>query len=115
LKPVLEDDALILSLDELEVPRSSAFEAEGQNVELLLARNSQLEEELDRLQRQFDNYRLAVQATLDHRWGDDVEEAKNSKAFDLDKPSKPNNSDYYFESYAGNGNPYFKPIYESFC
>ena len=93
LRPVLENDALIFSLDEvLETLTNS--QANGSNDANLAARNRELEEELEKIKDQFANYRLTVQETLDKRWGDDTETAPTEKKDD---------SAYYFESYAAHG------------
>lgn len=62
LKPVLEDDALLYNLEDLadepSIPGADAGNsAAGKRI-------SELQEELERLQGQFTNYRLAVQKTM---------------------------------------------------
>ncbi|KAM5345581.1 hypothetical protein ACJ41O_011442 [Fusarium nematophilum] len=91
LRPVLENDALIFSLDEVleaAMGDSAGAPKDGSN---LASRNRELEEELEKVRSQFANYRLAVEQTLDQRWGDDTETAPAEKKDD---------SAYYFESYA---------------
>ncbi|KAK3946220.1 p115 like vesicle tethering protein [Diplogelasinospora grovesii] len=116
LKPVLDDDALILCLDDLPEPgctsassSSSAPAEKGKGVEgpsspsdvdSLQKKNVELQAELEQLAKQFSSYRLAVQQTLDQRWGDD-EQAKEPK-FDASDKTDKNDSEYYFESYAHN-------------
>lgn len=116
LIPVLEDDALIFCLDELpeQQPESAdqgkaVGNGEGLVVDELLQKNAQLQTELEQLAKQFTNYRLAVEQTLDKRWGmeeEDGEKAGSSKtaapAAAEKKPQK-DESAYYFESYAYNG------------
>lgn len=101
LKPVLENDAALFSLgDIMEI--TDAPNLHGDNNTLSLSsRNSRLEAELKFVQASFANYRLAVQQTLDRRWGDDQEEPRAPRNA---APTK-NCSDYYFESYASNGEP----------
>ncbi|KAK7416513.1 Ribosomal protein arginine N-methyltransferase rmt3 [Neonectria magnoliae] len=94
LRPVLENDALIFSLDEiLETIQSSGPDLQSQSTsaDSLLAQNKALEEELEKVLGQFANYRLAVEQTLDQRWGDDADAAPADKKDD---------SAHYFESYA---------------
>ncbi|KAI5456267.1 S-adenosyl-L-methionine-dependent methyltransferase [Mariannaea sp. PMI_226] len=97
LQPVLENDALIFSLDELlEVTDSpeANLTVKGLDVQTnsqLSSRNQELQEELEKVRGQFANYRLAVEKTLDDRWGDDSEPVPSKKKDD---------SAYYFESYA---------------
>lgn len=99
LQPVLENDALIFSLDdviEADQIEGPAADKEASSA-TLLARNRELEAELEMVQSQFANYRLAVQETLDRRWGDDVEPTPKTD------DDKKDSSDYYFESYAAHG------------
>lgn len=99
LQPVLEDDALLFSLDDiLEAEGDSPADSKLKDAssDAVLVRNKDLEEELEKVRSQFANYRLAVQETLDKRWGDD-------KDIDSSSTPKKDNSNYYFESYAQNG------------
>lgn len=93
LRPVLENDALIFSLDEV-LETINNDQANGSSDGNLEVRNRNLEEELEKLRDQFANYRLTVQQTLDKKWGDDSETASAEKKDD---------SAYYFESYAAHG------------
>ncbi|KAL2160264.1 hypothetical protein VTH06DRAFT_1437 [Thermothelomyces fergusii] len=135
LIPVLADDALIFSLDDLPEPGAcsrgvagagdagTAGEGrqEGPVVEELLQKNAQLQAELEQLAKQFNSYRLAVEQTLDKRWGVDEEEndgaeppppPSSSKAASAsraekegreeDRMSEKDESAYYFESYDHN-------------
>ena len=114
LKPVLADDGLLLCLDDLPTPA-----AEGQGVVApsdepptaaaaqLLAKNAELQQQLEQLAKQFDNYRLAVQQTLDRRWEDNgASSAEGSGLPDSgSKPAAPaaEAPDGYFQSYGHNG------------
>ncbi|KAK3952962.1 S-adenosyl-L-methionine-dependent methyltransferase [Pseudoneurospora amorphoporcata] len=123
LKPVLDDDALILCLDDL--PESSGADAEASAagaekgadapVDELIQKNAELQAQLEQLSKQFSNYRLAVQQTLDQRWQADDDDkcaaSKGKAAAPAAAPSGPapegpaakdGASDYYFESYAHN-------------
>lgn len=114
LKPILEDDALLINLDELpEVqPRAQAGIGESSSGNeipndsgRLVARVTELEEELRRIQSQFDDYRTTVKQTLDDRWNDksvngsagSVEDSKDVK------DSKRDDDSHYFSSYSYNG------------
>ena len=132
LKPVLDDDAVILGLFDLpEVvvagnPAAATTTATGAagagedkaNVDGLLQRNAELRDELARVAAQFENYRTAVQRTLDQRWGVDGE----GEGFDYEdraadvagvvrreikakgKDANPDDeSKHYWESYSGVG------------
>ncbi|KAK2070901.1 hypothetical protein P8C59_005363 [Phyllachora maydis] len=117
LKPVLDDDGLILCLDDLPgppeppgIPLDQAAGHESPDVASLLQKNAELQAELELLSKQFSNYRLAVQQTLDQRWGDDVDADAEGTVpgvgpgrADLAGARKAkDDSDYYFESYAHN-------------
>lgn len=98
LKPVLENDALLFTLDEvLEADEAGAEDAGDASTKDLLSRNKALEEELETLRNQYENYRLTVEQTLDKRWAEDTPKAGSSKA------EKEDESAYYFESYAYHG------------
>ncbi|KAI1382756.1 S-adenosyl-L-methionine-dependent methyltransferase [Hypoxylon trugodes] len=109
LKPVLDDDAVILGLFDLPELKPVAPTQDGSNGDLvddLLKRNNELQEELARVKTQFDSYRVAVQQTLDERWGDvDQAEAESAAAKSAGKEKggekKEDESKYYWESYAG--------------
>jgi protein arginine N-methyltransferase 3 len=102
-----------MCLDDL--PESSTSVAESKQPEVsaedMIKRNSELQTELEALAKQFNNYRLAVQQTLDTRWGeDDIEtpnkaQAGSSKAQETKESGKDGNdySESYFASYARNG------------
>lgn len=102
LHPVLEDDALLFSLDELARPgpqQQSTAEppAEKQTAE---ARVTELEAQLDALRAQFADFRDQVDQTLERRWTDTAEApiAESSKAAkDADHDGS------YFQSYSYNG------------
>ncbi|KAI1099092.1 S-adenosyl-L-methionine-dependent methyltransferase [Jackrogersella minutella] len=113
LRPVLDDDAVILGL--FDLPELKPAETQGGNsnggggdgdnaalVDDLLRRNGDLQEELARVKAQFDGYRVTVQQTLDERWGDvDQAEAESAKASKQKDVAKKDDSQYYWESYAG--------------
>lgn len=122
LKPVLDDDAVILGLFDLPelkpeaAAAAAATAAQGGSealVDDLLKRNSELQEELARVAAQFDSYRVAVQQTLDERWGD-VDQAEAEAAAAAAKAGKgkdavaekKDDSKSYWESYAGAGEYY---------
>lgn len=99
LKPALDNDALLFSLDEvLQGAEEGAEEADA----ALKRRNRELEEQLEALRNQFDSYRLVAQETLDRRWGDDAE-PQGARAGAAPAPAKRTTHDYYFESYAQYG------------
>lgn len=111
LKPVLEDDAVIIGLfdlPELEPEHASGSGAESSAVDDLLKRNADLQEEISRITAQFESYRATVSETLDQRWGDAAEaEAAASKdnamTVAAGKKKPEDASKYYWESYATNG------------
>lgn len=101
LKPVLDNDALLFNLDEILEGEQADNAADSSlahaPADELLARNKALEAELEAIRDQFTNYRLAVEETLDKRWGDDTDAGPSTSV------PKKDNSEYYFESYAHNG------------
>ncbi|TDZ29216.1 Ribosomal protein arginine N-methyltransferase rmt3 [Colletotrichum spinosum] len=104
LKPFIEDDAFIMALTELDLnadfaPDGTYFPGTPQSAP---SREAQLQDELDRVRSQFAKYRLAVEQTLDHRWGDDVNVPLATKPGDEEKAARKDESQYYWESYAGN-------------
>lgn len=104
MKPVIDDDALIMALTELNLDDESP-ENTQQVTSSSSSRETQLEEELEKLKSQFASYRSAVEQTLDQRWGDDAAVTTQSeKSRDVDdKGARKDESQYYWESYAANG------------
>ena len=132
MKPVLDDDALILALDSLpeaqQLQSSGGTQSSDETNTVLAAslqeKNEQLRSELDSLTKQFENYRLAVQKTLDQRWGVDEESQAAAKNVDSAKDTKSatavksdgsekapvaEGTDYYFESYSHSGTYFVWP------
>jgi protein arginine N-methyltransferase 3 len=99
LKPVLENDAVIFSLDEVleSSKETSKVDPSAEDGSATHERNTNLQAELDSVRESFANYRLAVEQTLDRRWGSD--DGPNAAAGSKERDS----SGYYFESYAANG------------
>jgi protein arginine N-methyltransferase 3 len=107
LKPVLEDDALIINLDDLPdistqegnpgfEKKTDVTSSSGE----LVSRISELEEELRRMQSQFDNYRETVKQTLDDRWND---KSTSGPSAGRKKEEKRDDDSHYFSSYSYNG------------
>lgn len=111
LKPVLEDDALLFNLDELpEVQETTAGTGNGKEAAAdsgyLVARISELEEELRRIQSQFDDYRITVKQTLDERWNEkSASGLSGSGNVEVEKEEKRDDDSHYFSSYSYNGQP----------
>lgn len=110
LKPVLDDDAVIIGLydlPDLPVPDAILSAQSGDTAALvndLLKRNSELQEQLASVMLQHENYRAAVSKTLDERWGetgvdDNADKEKTKDGAEV----KEDESKYYWESYAGVG------------
>ncbi|KAJ5721798.1 uncharacterized protein N7483_009732 [Penicillium malachiteum] len=100
LKPVLEDDALLYSLDDIAEEEGEET-VPGTEAE---RRVQELQEDLERLQNQFSEYRLAVQKSMEDQLNKEDEslgasapagKASGSKAQEVDED--------YFASYAYNG------------
>ncbi len=106
LKPVLEDDALLFSLDDLPDVMESVQGTDGKelsnNSGELVSRVSELEEELRRVQLQFENYRASVSKTLDDRWNEKGAPG-SSVATGTEKEEKRDDDSHYFSSYSYNG------------
>ncbi len=105
LKPILEDDAVLFNLDDLSDVAEDAQKGKGATSDSgeLVTRVSELEEELRRIQLQFNNYRETVSETLEDRWN-----TKDSKSSKEDKEERDDDS-HYFTSYSYNGEP--PPVY----
>jgi len=99
MQPVIEDDALLFSLD--DVLGGGLFDDQAGDMPIGTSKDkvAELEEELARLRLQFSEYKSAVEKTLDERWteGNDAQEG----------PSKDKNENHqdpgYFDSYSYNG------------
>ncbi|OLN95382.1 Ribosomal protein arginine N-methyltransferase rmt3 [Colletotrichum chlorophyti] len=105
LKPVIEDDALIMALTELDLNDDASPEDEDLKTNKTLSqREAELKEELEKVRSQFASYRSAVEQTLDQRWGDDIiPSSQVDKSRDKeDKSERKDESQYYWESYAAN-------------
>lgn len=101
LKPVLEDDALLYSLDDLaEDQNEDSAPGSETNRQVL-----ELQENLERLQTQFSEYRLAVQKSMDDQLSKEDEKLAELKpqpsAKAIDRLQEAD--DGYFVSYAYNG------------
>ncbi|TGJ85448.1 hypothetical protein E0Z10_g3293 [Xylaria hypoxylon] len=115
LKPVLDDDAVIIGLfdlPELSAPDAIIAAQSGDNGALvndLLKRNTELQEQLASVLLQHENYQAAVSKTLDERWGEagaDDNTKKTNQTAGKGKgkdgvEEKEDESKYYWESYAG--------------
>ena len=104
LRPVLEDDALLYSLDDIDDDANSVGEP-GASAGLSAAdkRVAELQEEMECLQVQFTEYRLAVQKSMEEQLSN--EDAKlataGPSARDLGKIEDADSD--YFSSYSFNG------------
>ncbi|KAL4935422.1 hypothetical protein BDV06DRAFT_207069 [Aspergillus oleicola] len=100
LKPVLEDDALLYSLDDIE--DEDLGEAGGNQAERQVI---QLQEELEHLQLQFSEYRHAVQKSLEEQLAKEDEKIASTPGQSASRTANKAeeiDSDY-FSSYAYNG------------
>ncbi|KAL4748600.1 hypothetical protein BDW72DRAFT_151407 [Aspergillus terricola var. indicus] len=101
LKPVLEDDALLYSLDDIEDEESGEAVGETQAERQVV----ELQEELERLRIQFSEYRLAVQKSLEEQLTKEDEKLGSTPGQPAGRTStkaEEVDSDY-FTSYAYNG------------
>jgi protein arginine N-methyltransferase 3 len=101
LQPVLEDDALLFSLDELTQPDDNGSKPTSSEQQTPESKIAELEAQLSALTSQFADFRQQVDQTLERRWaepGGDGTIAESStavKRHDFDGS--------YFESYSYNG------------
>lgn len=114
LRPVIEDDALLYSLDDLDSvePSEAVNQYLGQDRSQqgpdsgLLARVAELEAELCSLHMKMTDYRETVAKVLDDRWAsaevDQYPKAQLSKGGQTTAPLRDNDS-HYFKSYSYNG------------
>jgi protein arginine N-methyltransferase 3 len=97
LKPVLEDDALLYSLDDIAEEEAgneaSSGDADGRVLEL--------QEELERLQTQFSEYRTAVQQSLEDQLTKEDEKLQPDAAKKSTDKTEEVDADY-FSSYSYN-------------
>ncbi|CAI7626246.1 unnamed protein product [Penicillium pancosmium] len=97
LKPVLEDDALLYSLDDI-VEEEAGNEASGGDAD---SRVLELQEELERLQTQFSEYRTAVQQSLEDQLTKEDEKLQPDAAKKSTDKTEEVDADY-FSSYSYN-------------
>jgi protein arginine N-methyltransferase 3 len=99
LQPVLEDDALLFSLDDL-TSGTTEKTVEQDGVQLPESRVLELEAQLSALHAQFADFRLQVDKTLERRWTETTEAPIAESWRDT---KKLNYEGDYFESYSYNG------------
>lgn len=97
LKPVLEDDALLYSLDDI-VEEQAVDETSGGDAD---RRVLELQEELERLQTQFSEYRTAVQQSLEDQLTKEDEKLQPNAAKKTTDKTEEVDADY-FSSYSYN-------------
>lgn len=106
MKPVMEDDALLYSLDDITEDQDEdagpGAEADRQVLEL--------QEDLERLQTQFSEYRLAVQKSLEEQLSKEDDKLDSSTSVARPKSKIQEADSDYFVSYAYNGGYIQKPI-----
>lgn len=116
LQPVLEDDAVLYSIDDvvgdIDNMKSPAINGSGNGLtseddgSSATNRIAELQKELERLQTQFSDYRETVNETLDNRWNssDDASKLANGTGKSNDETQQPRDDDtHYFSSYSTNG------------
>ena len=121
LLPVLEDDALLFSLDEMienhQSPSRDFSKIEehppAQDDDTSLRRVSELQDELRCLQMRFTAYREAVDETLERRWNSEKQGTKASRdrgqlAGSADILA--NDESQYFTSYSYNGQSFQRVV-----
>ena len=114
LKPVLEDDTLLYSLDDITMEQNLQSQdivdiepnVQAKQESNTAARVVELQEELKRLQDQFSEYRVTVVKDLDRRWGSvdaavlsDTRQPKEGNVIRLAR----DDDSHYFTSYSFKG------------
>lgn len=110
LLPVLEDDALLYSLEDIAESEGPNGRAPGQPMSdaspevKALSRIVELEEQLGKLQQQFKDYKETVDKTLESRWdsSDTCDGPSRSRPVE-ERHSAPDEDKDYFHSYSYNG------------
>lgn len=108
LIPVLEDDALLFSIDELDLgehgkgKERATGNAGSKAYDDTASRIKELEDKLNQTQHQFAEYRRTVQETLDKRWQDLDTSDKGPVKLDTEGKSSERDAEY-FDSYSYNG------------
>lgn len=113
LKPFLEQDALLYSLDDIVGPFDQPAPAATNGImggspseEAARNRIAELQEELRRLQKQFSAYRETVDQTLENRWNSEENGragSRNAPAQSAVKPVPRDDDTHYFSSYSSSG------------
>lgn len=107
LKPVLEDDAVLYSIDELDLDGEQDGSAPDRGSTAAEQQVLELQEELERLRNQFSEYRLAVQQSMEEQLSKEDEKlgsASVAKSSSSKLASRLEEMDAdYFTSYAYNG------------
>lgn len=99
LKPVLEDDSLLYSLDDIS-ENQGEYAAPGSEAE---RRVLELQEDLERLQSQFSEYRLAVQKSMEDQLTKEDEKLEPGASVKSSATDKIEEADAdYFSSYSYN-------------
>jgi protein arginine N-methyltransferase 3 len=110
LQPVIEDDALLFSLDDVDsfesdpkavLDKSDNVAAENTTNGDSSSRIKELEEQLAKVNSQFVEYREFVQQTIDKRWQENEATLPVPKQSEQDRAKEGETS--YFDSYSYNG------------
>ena len=103
LKPVLEDDALLYSLDDIDDLDDDGVDGYQPREPSTDKRVAELQDELERLQVQFSEYRLAVQKSMEEQLSGEDEKLATAgpSARELGKVEDADSD--YFSSYSFNG------------
>jgi len=110
LLPVLEDDALLYSLEDIAESEDPNGQPPGQPMSdaspevKAESRIVELEEQLKELQQQFKNYKKTVDKTLQNRWDSSDSSEGPSRLMPVgERHSAPDEDKHYFHSYSYNG------------
>ena len=109
LIPVLEDDALLYSLEDVLSPDNLSGQASeqlypnGTTEEEPVARVLELEEQLRQLQQQFEEYRQTVDKALESRWNNNDGSSEEAAQQLRNYGNAEHEDTGYFQSYSYNG------------
>lgn len=103
LKPVLDDDALLYSLDDIDDVNDVEEQPQTINASATDSRVLELQEELERLQIQFSEYRLAVQKSMEEQLSEEDEKLVKAGPSTRDIGKIEDADSDYFSSYSFNG------------
>lgn len=90
----------------------AAAESNSTATEEFSSKEAALQAELEEVTRQFANYRLAVEQTLDKRWHAEDDDSSSTSSKPEKGGEKEDSSQSYWEGYANHGMVHSSPFYD---